>query len=794
MHDTQLTQRMKAMAMQWGADLVGVAPAERWAKAPLEHSPRGILPTARCAISCAVHIPDACMELASEEDPRKPGPGLVLVNLAVTMNSLAFRLANWLEGLGWPTIAAPQTLYWNYRTQPGASRGWKSDICSYYAATCAGLGEIGWHNLCITPEFGTRQRFVTIMTEAPLAPDPLYSGPPLCDHCNLCAANCPTQSFDKEVDGMCTIEIEDKKFTFPNRNLWRCGIGENFQLDVLMPWPDKVDEKVILERTEKAVFEHPEWIYGWIMGLCIKYCVNPQRRYFDKDYCKGPRRRRDVQVPEPTPDLVKRLTDEAMILARNEGADLFAAANLEDLTAGGVDLKDVLPDAAGAIILGFGYPENCELNTETIAYRGELETAHYLEKFGFSALLHSAISAEDVAAACGLAEKGPDGKTTAPGFGSRVVWKLVVTSLPLVATKHSRTEETAPAPERPSTRALTAQIKALALNQGGHLVGVAPADRLDRFADALAPLYADMTYFVVEDQPLDFAVPNEEETRAIWGGQAMPYNPKARDVKLFPKKPADYLKSAASVIVVAVRLPHASIDWVGKGPGKKAGHYAGVTHEEAVNQLMFPARAIARRLDELGYNVAVASDLTGLASRLYSPEAPDLASNRFAAVAAGLGEIGWNGLAMTPEYGARQRFIALVTDAPLVADPLYRGPSLCRRCGACAKECPAKALSETNSVGIDVEGKRFEWAAMDRLRCDWVKRYALLAAGGPVFAGSVTDFPIPDAITPEAVCDAVRRSDRFQRPGYTAIVERCFTECPVTEYSQASQEMEKSDG
>jgi epoxyqueuosine reductase QueG len=66
------------------------------------------------------------------------------------------------------------------------------------------------------------------------------------------------------------------------------------------------------------------------------------------------------------------------------------------------------------------------------------------------------------------------------------------------------------------------------------------------------------------------------------------------------------------------------------------------------------------------------------------------------AVEAGLGEIGVNNLVLTPEYGPRVRFVALVTDAPLEpGSPLER--RLCRpdRCGAaCVRSCPAGALSE----------------------------------------------------------------------------------------------------
>lgn len=783
MYDLRLTQEVKALAMELGADLVGVAPVERWAHAPIEHSPQGILPEARCAISCAVHIPDACVELAAEPDPRYPGPGLVLINVAMTLNNLAFKLANWLEERGWPTIAVPNTGYWTYRPRAGAPRGWIADLSHYYTAVCAGLGEIGWHNLCITPQFGPRQRFATIITAAPLAPDPLYRGPALCDNCNLCARNCPTHSFDKEVAGMASIQIEDRVFTFPYRNLWRCAVGENFQLDVFMPWPEQIDEETIVRMAETAAREHPEWIYGWKMGQCLKFCVNPQRRFFDEGYCRGPRRRRDIAPENLSPDFVAGVVGEAMAIARRLGADMFAAASDEDLKSKGLELKGVLPDAASAIVLGFGYPENCSLNTAFIAYRAELAVARHLEKLGFSALLHPGLGAEEVAVACGLASWGEQGKAMAEDFRERVIWRLVVTSLPAPSTGQQQSRPHVQARRRqPSISDLTSQIKALALREGAHLVGIAPAERADKFAEALRPLFADLDYFVVEEQPLKIDTPDRAR-RAIWGGQGMPFNPQARKITLTPKKPSDYLPDAASVVVIAVRLPHASIDWAGKGPGGKAGHYAGITHAEALNQLMTPARAIARYLEETGFRSAPAVDLEGLASRLYSPPVVDLTANRFTALAAGLGDIGWNGLVLTPEFGPRQRFLALVTDAPLLPDALYDGPALCDRCGRCVEHCPAGAISADEAVSIVVEGKRFEWGRTDLLRCDWAKRYGLLGAEGPILFGSHTDFPIPETITPEAVCEAIRASDRLQRPGYSGIVERCFTECPAASRS-----------
>lgn len=68
-------------------------------------------------------------------------------------------------------------------------------------------------------------------------------------------------------------------------------------------------------------------------------------------------------------------------------------------------------------------------------------------------------------------------------------------------------------------------------------------------------------------------------------------------------------------------------------------------------------------------------------------------SYKHAAVAAGLGTIGRNGLLVTREFGPRVRLACLLTDAPLEATPLP-GENFCRDCKACIRACPAGSLSE----------------------------------------------------------------------------------------------------
>jgi len=106
-------------------------------------------------------------------------------------------------------------------------------------------------------------------------------------------------------------------------------------------------------------------------------------------------------------------------------------------------------------------------------------------------------------------------------------------------------------------------------------------------------------------------------------------------------------------------------------------------------------------------------------SRPVSPEkpAPDVVVHlRIAAFCAGLGEIGYGKLLLTPEYGPRQRLAALLTDAPLEADPLFEG-ELCDRCLLCVRDCSGKAISSTETVKVRVAGRELEWALIDYDKC-----------------------------------------------------------------------------
>ncbi|MCD6594396.1 epoxyqueuosine reductase [bacterium] len=85
-------------------------------------------------------------------------------------------------------------------------------------------------------------------------------------------------------------------------------------------------------------------------------------------------------------------------------------------------------------------------------------------------------------------------------------------------------------------------------------------------------------------------------------------------------------------------------------------------------------------------------------------------SHRHAAVKSGLAFWGRNNLAITPEFGAHQRWASILTDMPLTSGKKLNMD--CGDCTACIKSCPANAIGMT----------REEW--------DYEKCFAMLKSFG----------------------------------------------------------------
>jgi len=99
------------------------------------------------------------------------------------------------------------------------------------------------------------------------------------------------------------------------------------------------------------------------------------------------------------------------------------------------------------------------------------------------------------------------------------------------------------------------------------------------------------------------------------------------------------------------------------------------------SKLVFTAASLAEFIRNLGYTAVPAGNDTGLSIPL--------------AVDAGLGQLGRNGLLITPEYGPRVRLCKVFTDLPLTPDqPVDFGVTeFCKGCKLCAEACEVDAIS-----------------------------------------------------------------------------------------------------
>jgi len=86
------------------------------------------------------------------------------------------------------------------------------------------------------------------------------------------------------------------------------------------------------------------------------------------------------------------------------------------------------------------------------------------------------------------------------------------------------------------------------------------------------------------------------------------------------------------------------------------------------------------------------------------------------AIDAGLGELGRNGVLITPELGANTRLAAVTTNLPMQPDkPIDIGiQDFCKKCKICAEQCPSGAIGYDDEPGIVRGYKRWH---IDQDKC-----------------------------------------------------------------------------
>jgi epoxyqueuosine reductase len=254
------------------------------------------------------------------------------------------------------------------------------------------------------------------------------------------------------------------------------------------------------------------------------------------------------------------------------------------------------------------------------------------------------------------------------------------------------------------------------------------------------------------------------------------------------EKPDHLLPNAQSVISLGIKLG-LGVQWANKlahtDPDRHQAIYSYLWHGFGLLSLHYIDRTsilITRMLEKEGYlavPVMSASTFDVRSSLMHF-------SNFHAAVAAGLGELGWGDLVLTPDAGPRVRFGSVITNARLEADPPYSGPRLCdpSECAklsngtpVCASVCPTKAISQKTRK-IAIREKEVRAARIDPWKCTWGSMGLNREAGG------LKDITMPDEVDADAVFAGLAQRDPVQTMELMVIGRgdycgKCIMECPV---------------
>jgi epoxyqueuosine reductase QueG len=178
---------------------------DRFAGAPRGHHPAELVQGARAVVTFAIPLVEQVSDweelfldsVLLPEAIRKP----MLQNYLYAevnynfindrLNQVAHRLAVFLQDRGFRSLLFPATFGPAHQAFHDMMPGWMGLFSQRHAAVRAGLGEFALNNVVITPEYGPRVRFNSVITQAPLAASPLLAekvclGTP----CNLCIETC----------------------------------------------------------------------------------------------------------------------------------------------------------------------------------------------------------------------------------------------------------------------------------------------------------------------------------------------------------------------------------------------------------------------------------------------------------------------------------------------------------------------------------------------------------------------------------------------------------------------------
>jgi ferredoxin len=285
-YNDALTQKVIERAKFLGSSLVGIASAEILNEGLEEDfRPEDVLPGCRSVVVVSLHIPDGALEIMRRGVSNYSYNLFGYAYLNRELDFLAYQLSNFIEDFGYATLPIP-----GRNCSIGARKPSYGMISFRHAAVAAGLASFGLSGLALTPQYGSRQRFLGLPTTAPLRPAEKFLTPAeVCDGCLECVSHCPSQALEIKSPHVCQMAGQTFQFAraIPNKcrimasglstKVWP-GAKFNPQVDVPVidsPTSEQVYHQLWSERDPRLrVLEHSEATFGATnCGRCMAFCT-----------------------------------------------------------------------------------------------------------------------------------------------------------------------------------------------------------------------------------------------------------------------------------------------------------------------------------------------------------------------------------------------------------------------------------------------------------------------------------------------------------------------------------------
>ncbi len=193
--DKELTDRVKSYARSIGVDIIGVADPYNnlLQSAPEGHLPQDYIRGARSVLVLGMVVMDPVLQTAPSAIYSKHYD-----TINECLNAAAYKVAKFLKRERYESMYFPETD--NYKVLWAQyNAGYEKFVPSFNhmaAAEAAGLGKKGMCGVILTPDYGPRQRWISIVSEAPLVKGETIVGEICLDRqkpksCQRCIRSCP---------------------------------------------------------------------------------------------------------------------------------------------------------------------------------------------------------------------------------------------------------------------------------------------------------------------------------------------------------------------------------------------------------------------------------------------------------------------------------------------------------------------------------------------------------------------------------------------------------------------------